>query len=34
MPLLTKIEERYEELLKQLLEEQKKVEKNKKNRES
>ena len=34
MPLLTKIEERYEELLKQLLEEQKKLEKNKKNRES
>ena len=34
MPLLTKIEERYEELLKQLLEEQKKLEKSKKNRES
>ena len=34
MQLLTKIEERYEELLKQLLEEQKKLEKNKKNRES
>ena len=34
MPLLTKTEERYEELLKQLLEEQKKLEKSKKNRES
>ena len=34
MSLLTKIEEIYEELLKQLLEEQKKLEKNKKNRES
>ena len=34
MSLLTKIEEIYEELLKQLLEEQKKLEKSKKNRES